>query len=201
MKKNGYSFPTEKRFKWQNLECCSYPAGINTFPRQKKMVKCKNEPQKETRKRKKKIEPTAFKNKSLERTKRVINSEINEKDEDYINKRHKKYPNLNKFINVGKVGMKSFIKKTPLTFNYRGIKIVKRSHSFDLNLFMNNYALFQMPKNRKHYVGKDSIRELFPINRCNSLDSYKKDKESNNLYINPVNWHVNIYNNFYGNKN
>lgn len=202
LKKNGYTFPTEKRFKWQNMEYCNYPSGINTFPRQKKAVKNKNEPQKETKKRKKKCEPTAFINKSYDRTKRVINSEINEKDEDYINKRHKKYPNLNKFVNVSKDGMKSLIKKTPLIFNFRGIKMVRRSHSYDLNLFMKNYGLFQIPKNRKHYVGKDSVKDLFSINRCRSWDSYKEDKAcrkfQHNLYINPINWHVNIYNNFYG---
>ena len=202
LKKNGYGFPFENRFKWQNLANGSYPTGTNTFPRHTKLVRYKNKFHEIERK--KKCEPTAYSNKSLERTKRVINSEMNEKDEDYINKKHKKYPNLNKFVNVGKCGMKSFIKKTPLDYNYKGIRIVKRSHSFDLNLFMKNYALFQLPKNRKHYPGKDSVKEIFGFNRCNSWDSFKlKEKKAcrkfqKKMHINPINWHVNIYNNFYG---
>jgi hypothetical protein len=200
LKKNGYSFPNEKRFKWQDLDHRCYPTGINTFGKQKRTVKCKSKEEYETKKRKKKCESNASKNNLYERTKRVILSEVNEKDEDYINKRHKKYHNLNQFINVGKGGMKSLIEKTPLKFNYRGKKIIKKSHSFDLNLFMNNYALIHLPKNRKHYVGKDNVKELFSRNRNNSLDSYKEDKSyrkfQNNSYINPKNLHVNIYKNF-----
>lgn len=210
LKKNGYTFNNEKRFQWQNLKENSYPVGINSLPRHKKLVKLnkKYNSQKEFEiKRHKKCEPTAYNNNSFNRTKRVIITEFNDKEEDYLARRHKKYPQTNNMFNSSDGGIRYLIKKAPLDFNYRGIKMVKKCKSSDLNLFMNNYAKLQIRRSRKFFMEKDHIRGIVDRTKEHSMDSISKiesklcSKFRDKLYVNPINWSINNYNSFFYGKN
>ena len=205
LKKNGFSFTNEKRFKWQNLRETSYPTGINYFPRHTKIKREKSVDycQKESEiKRHKKLEPNAGKNIDFNQTKRVILSEYTGKEADYLSTRHKKYPQLNKFLNLGEGGISYLLKKAPLKYNYKGIKIVKRCQSYDLNLFTKHYAKIQIPKHKKVFVVKDHIKEFLKKELSKEkkrIQSKSCIKFKNRLYINPINWSINKYNNlFYG---
>lgn len=211
LKAKGYPFfYNEKRFQWQNHEGNNYPGAINTLPNHIKKIKLKNCSQKELKiKRPKKCVPSALNNMSFNRTRRVISSEANDEDGDYLAKRHKKYPNLEKsqkFLNAGEGGMANLINKTPLNYNYRGIKIVRRCNSYDLNLFMKNYAKSQLPRVRKHFVQKDDVGTILNFNKSKSMDYFKSRENKicrrfrNKIYINPINWTINNYCNFYGKK-
>ena len=211
LKTKGFPFfYKEKRFQWQNLEGNNYPGAINTLPNHRKKFKLKNASQKEFKiKRPKKCVPSALNDMSFKRTKRVIITEANDQDGDYFAKRHKINPNLKKyqkFLNAGEGGMANLINKTPLKFNYKGIRIVKRCNSCDLNLFMKNYAKYQLPRIRKHFVVKDDVYEILNFSKSNSSDyltcrENKICKFKNKLYINPINWRINHYCDFYGKKN
>ena len=211
LKAKGYPFfYNEKRFQWQNLEGNNYPGAINTLPNPRKKIKLKNCSQKEFKvKRAKKCVPSALNDMCFNRTRRVISAEANDQDGDYFSKRHKKNPNLKKyqkFLNAGEGGMANLINKTPLKYNYRGIKIVKRCNSYDLNLFVKNYAKNQLPRVRKHFVQKDDVREILNFNKSKSMDYFttRENKScrrfKNKIYINPINWRINNYCNFYGKK-
>ena len=211
LKAKGFPFfYNEKRFQWQNLQANNFPGAINTFAKHKDKFKFNDCSQKEIiLKRSKKSVPSALNEMSFNRTKRVINSEVNEKDGDYFSKRHKKNPNLKKlqqFLNVGEGSMEAFLNKTPLKFNYRGIRMVKRSNSYDLNLFTENYAKSQLPR-RRHYKQKDDIKEILNFRKSNSFDylTHKQNRICGNfkykLYLNPINWSFNKHCYFCGKKN
>ena len=210
LKTKGYPFfYKEKRFQWQNSEGNNYPGAINTLPNHRKKFKLKNASQKEFKiKRLKKCVPSALNDMSFNKTKRVIITEANDQDGDYFTKRHKKNPNLNiyqKFLNAGEGGMANLINKTPLKYNYKGIRIVKRCNSCDLNLFMENYAKYQFPRIRKHIEVKDNVKEILNFSKSNLSDyltcrENKNCKFKNKLNISPINWQINHYYNFYGKK-
>ena len=120
---------------------------------------------------------------------------------EIILQKHKKNPNLKKlqkFFNVGGGSMAAFLNKTPLKYNNRGIRIVKRSISYDLNLFTENDARSQLPRKR-YYKQKDDVNEILNFRKSNSFDYLTHKQNSicgnfkNKLYINPINWSFNKY--------
>ena len=194
LKSRGIPFGTvEKRFKWQNLQNTNYPTGMNTFKNVSKHFKNKyNIPQVELKfKSSKKNNPLPWNDISLNKTKRVLLTNIgNDNDfNDYILKTHKKYfknENYKIFNNV--INLKNMFLKSPLKYNYRGIKIVKRNNSSDLNLFRKDYARNELPRVRKHFAHIDHINDIMHFKNNKSMDdiNYIKEKkeENNKGYVN-----------------
>lgn len=131
---------------------------------------------------------------SFNKTKRVINSDNDMDNMDSNASNHKK--RIIKFETLG--GLKNLFNKTPKSEKYRGIRIVKRCHSNDLNLFNKNYSKFELPKVRKHFVQKDNINDIY-FNKNKSKDYLKMNKgKVCNKYkkfinVNPLNWRINVY--------
>lgn len=212
IKTKGFPFNREKRFKWQNPNENNYPTGVNIFPKVSRHIivknyfqngingfyNLKNEKFDLERKCRKKHIYLPSNDISFNRTRRVLNTEIESESTDYFERKHKKPSSLdkyNKFVNVG--GIAELLKKTPIDFKYRGIKIVKRSNSCDLNLFRNDYGRFEKPKVRKHFIQKDNI--VLGLKRNKSMDYYKNNIYliKNNEYIKPS---IKRNNNFYGKR-
>lgn len=202
LKTKGYTFNKEKRFIWQNLEEKSYPTGMNTFPKTSKFIKINNYFENgfegfynkkfdivEKRRRKKHIFLSSN-DISFNRTKRVLFTEIDDKSTSYIERRHKKSSTIDKFYNNIKGGMASLINKTPLNINNRGIKIVKRNNSSELNLFRNDYGQFELKKVRKHFPPR--LNDIFGLRKNHSIDNLRRKRGDYRKAINPINWRINI---------
>lgn len=212
LESKGFSFHSnESRFKWQNTDNYNYPTGINTFQRTKKHVKINCDSNMEYKyKRQKKFIFSISNDNSFEHTQRVLNTytnNINDRiDGDISLNKSKKKINFQKFVNVG--GVAELLKKTPLKENIKGVKRIKRTKSYELNLFGNNYAKFEMPRKvKKHFIDKNIDNDIFGRKKHNSMDKTKSKgrklfkKFKNYIDINPINWHLINYNNFYGKKN
>ena len=168
LKTKGFSFNKEKRFIWQNLDEKSFPTGINTFPKTSKHIKIKNyfengfegfyknKFENIEKKRKKRHIFLRSNDISFNRTKRVLFTEIDDKSIDYFERKHKKSSTIDKFYNKTFGGIATLIKKTPLTIKNRGIKIVKKSNSCELNLFRSDYGKFELAKVRKHFPSRSN---------------------------------------------
>ena len=212
LESKGFAFHSnEQRFKWQNTDNYNYPTGINTFQKTKKHVKINIDTNMEYKyKRQKKFIFSTSNDNSFEHTQRVLNTDRNNKkdrfDGDIFYKKSKKKINFQKFVNVG--GVAEFLKKTPLKENIKGVKRIKRRKSYDLNLFGNDYAKFEIPtKVKKHFKDKNIDNDIFGRKKYKSIDDNRIKgrkifkKFNNYIDINPINWHIINYNNFYGKKN
>jgi hypothetical protein len=166
-------FSNEQRFKWQNTENYNYPTGINTFQRTKKHIYISYDSKKEYQfKRQKKYIISSSNDNSFEQTQRVLNTNRNNKkdkkevNEDFLCGGSKKRINLQKFVNVG--GIAELLKKTPLKEKIKGVKRIKKNNSYELNLFRNDYAKFEMPTNvKKHYIEKNIDNDIFGLKKLN----------------------------------
>ena len=196
LKSKGYPVITnEKRFKWQNLEHNDYPTGTTVFHKIKRNYKNNNCKEEYKFKKAKKCVPYEWSDMSLNKTKRVFNTDINDKNNDDIfNKSQKSL----KFEKID--GLRSLIKKTPLKYDYKGIRILKKSNSLDLNLFIKDYAINDIPKVRKHFAQKDKVKDIC-FNSNKSMDSIKIGKCCKQfkkyIGVNPLNWRIFNYKNFY----
>ena len=211
LESKGFAFVSnEPRFKWQNTYNYNYPTGINTFQRTKKHFKINFDDYSKMEyeyKRQKKYIYSPSNDSSLNLTKRVLNTDENHNnnDEELIIKKNKKRKNVKKFLNVG--GIMSLLKKTPLKQEFKGVKRIKRKNSYDLNLFGKDYAKFELPKTvKRHFKDKNVDNDIFGLHKFKSFDNIKpKENKSCSKYkkyieINPVNWNIINYKNFYGKK-
>ena len=210
LESKGFAFVSnEPRFKWQNTNNYNYPTGINTFQRTKKHFKMNYDDYSKMEyeyKRQKKYVHSPSNDYSLNLTKRVLNTDENNKnDEELFVKKIKKKKNVKKFLNVG--GIMSLLKKTPLKQEFKGVKRIKRNNSYDLNLFGKDYAKYELPKtNKKHFKDKNVDNDIFGLHKFKSFDNIKyKESKSFKKYkkyieINPINWNIINYKNFYGKK-
>jgi len=99
------------------------------------------------------------------------------------------------------------LNKTPLNQEFKGIKKIKRNNSYELNLFGKDYSKFELPKtDRKHFNDKKVDNIIFDLKKFKSLDNvkYKENKRYKKykkyVEINPINWNIIKYKNFYGKK-
>ena len=192
LKSKGNVFTREKRFKWQNLECKDYPTGMNTIPAVRKHVLQKNNDKKEYQfKRQKKYVHTDLNDAYFNKTKRVINPNNNGTDKEEFNWQHKK---VLKCETVG--GIRNLIKKTPLKYFKNGIKIVKRNNSCELNIFSEDYAKCELPKEGKHFAQKSNNDNSFKRNKSmefNEGKNHMKLKKKSN----DINWLFLDYEHYY----
>ena len=197
LKSKGIPFGTmEKRFRWQDLGHTNYPTGMNTFKTTSKHYKNYSNISKDEIKFKRQKKNTLFpwSDISLNTTKRVLLTNMGkDKDfNDYILKRHKKYYKNETDRIFGKaMNLRVMFLKTPLNYNYRGIKIVKKNKSCDLNLFREDYAKFELPKVRKHFAHLDDhVKDIIYFKNNKSMDDInynrgnKGKKYNNNVNIN-----------------
>ena len=110
IKQKGLPFAQEKRFKWQNLNEHNYPSSMVTFPNISRHYKIKSYFQKgfkgfydeknkdiiEKRSHKKHIQLPSN-DISFNRTRRVLDTSIDDKSTDYFERRHKKYSSIDKY--------------------------------------------------------------------------------------------------------
>ena len=223
IKQKGFPFAQEKRFKWQNLNEHNYPSAMITFPNISRHYKIKSYFQKGFKgfydmKNKDIVEKKSHKKHiqlpsndiSFNRTRRVLDTSIDDKSTDYFERRHKKCSSIDKysrFVNCGG-GVAAIIRKTPWKINNRGIKIVRRNRSSDLNLFRDDYSQsldrIELSKVRKHFIPKDN--DIFGLKKNKSMDyintNFNGDtnKKQNNVEINYWNLKNNNYNNLNGKK-
>jgi hypothetical protein len=145
---------------------------------------------------------------SFNRTRRVLDTSIDDKSTDYFERRHKKYSSIdkyNRYVNCGR-GVAAIIRKTPWKIFNKGIKIVKRNRSTDLNLFRDDYSQsldkLEFSKVKKHYAQKD--HDIFGLKKNKSMDYINLNddinKQKNNADINYINWKINNYNDLNGKK-
>ena len=221
IKQKGLPFAQEKRFKWQNLNEHNYPSSMVTFPNISRHYKIKSYFQKgfkgfydeknkdivEKRSHKKHIQLPSN-DISFNRTRRVLDTSIDDKSTDYFERRHKKYSSIdkyNRYVNCGR-GVAAIIRKTPWKIFNKGIKIVKRNRSTDLNLFRDDYSQsldkLEFSKVKKHYAQKD--HDIFGLKKNKSMDYINLNddinKQKNNADINYINWKINNYNDLNGKK-
>jgi hypothetical protein len=221
IKQKGLPFAQEKRFKWQNLNEHNYPSSMVTFPNISRHYKIKSYFQKgfkgfydeknkdivEKRSHKKHIQLPSN-DISFNRTRRVLDTSIDDKSTDYFERRHKKYSSIdkyNRYVNCGR-GVAAIIRKTPWKIFNKGIKIVKRNRSTDLNLFRDDYSQsldrLEFSKVKKHYAQKD--HDIFGLKKNKSMDYINlnddNNKQKNNADINYINWKINNYNDLNGKK-
>ena len=221
IKQKGLPFAQEKRFKWQNLNEHNYPSSMVTFPNISRHYKIKSYFQKgfkgfydeknkdivEKRSHKKHIQLPSN-DISFNRTRRVLDTSIDDKSTDYFERRHKKYSSIdkyNRYVNCGR-GVAAIIRKTPWKIFNKGIKIVKRNRSTDLNLFRDDYSQsldrLEFSKVQKHYAQKD--HDIFGLKKNKSMDYINlnddNNKQKNNADINYINWKINNYNDLNGKK-
>ena len=195
LKSNGNAFPHEQRFKWQNLDSDEkyYPTGMTMIPKRKHVKKKNNDNKEYQYKRVRKYVPVKFNDNSYNKTKRVIYPDNNVKDKEIFDWQFKK-PLKSETIG----GIPNLINKTPWKYLKNVIKIVKRSNSCQLNIFSKDYAKFELPKVRKHFVQK-SIDHIFH-NRNKSMD-FREEKngekyQKKNIDINRVNLIFSDYENY-----
>lgn len=221
IKQKGLPFAQEKRFKWQNLNEHNYPSSMVTFPNISRHYKIKSYFQKgfkgfydeknkdivEKRSHKKHIQLPSN-DISFNRTRRVLDTSIDDKSTDYFERRHKKYSSIdkyNRYVNCGR-GVAAIIRKTPWKIFNKGIKIVKRNRSTDLNLFRDDYSQsldrLEFSKVKKHYAQKD--HDIFGLKKNKSMDYINlnddNNKQKNNADINYINWKINNYKDLNGKK-
>ena len=221
IKQKGLPFAQEKRFKWQNLNEHNYPSSMVTFPNISRHYKIKSYFQKgfkgfydeknkdivEKRSHKKHIQLPSN-DISFNRTRRVLDTSIDEKSTDYFERRHKKYSSIdkyNRYVNCGR-GVAAIIRKTPWKIFNKGIKIVKRNRSTDLNLFRDDYSQsldrLEFSKVKKHHAQKD--HDIFGLKKNKSMDYINLNddinKQKNNADINYINWKINNYKDLNGKK-
>ena len=221
IKQKGLPFAQEKRFKWQNLNEHNYPSSMVTFPNISRHYKIKSYFQKgfkgfydeknkdivEKRSHKKHIQLPSN-DISFNRTRRVLDTSIDDKSTDYFERRHKKYSSIdkyNRYVNCGR-GVAAIIRKTPWKIFNKGIKIVKRNRSTDLNLFRDDYSQsldrLEFSNFKKHYAQKD--HDIFGLKKNKSMDYINlnddNNKQKNNADINYINWKINNYNDLNGKK-
>jgi len=223
IKQKGMPFPQEKRFKWQNLNNHNYPSSMVTFPNTSRHYKIKSYFQKGFKgfydeKNKDIVEKKSHKKHiqlpsndiSFNRTRRVLDTSIDDKSTDYFERRHKKCSSLekyNRYVNCGP-GVAGIIRKTPWKIFNKGIRVVKRNRSSDLNLFRDDYSQsldrIELSKVRKHFAQKD--HDIFGLKRNKSMDYINNNcngyfkKQQNNEDINYKNWKINNYKNIDGKK-
>jgi hypothetical protein len=221
IKQKGLPFAQEKRFKWQNLNEHNYPSSMVTFPNISRHYKIKSYFQKgfkgfydeknkdivEKRSHKKHIQLPSN-DISFNRTRRVLDTSIDDKSTDYFERRHKKYSSIdkyNRYVNCGR-GVAAIIRKTPWKIFHKGIKIVKRNRSTDLNLFRDDYSQsldrLEFSKVKKHHAQKD--HDIFGLKKNKSMDYINlnddNNKQKNNADINYINWKINNYKDLNGKK-
>lgn len=174
----------EPRFKWQDLTKNNYPKCINNLNKIAKdyyHAKCfyfqngfkgfysstSKAFDLPIQKRQKKSVLSPLNNNTYDKTKRVIFPSSNNENNDYLNKRHKKPSSLkryNSYDNLG--GLRNLYNKTPINKNKKeGIKIVKRDHSYDLNLFREDYGQIEYYRKKRYFEIKDSIVFGYNINK------------------------------------
>jgi hypothetical protein len=221
IKQKGLPFAQEKRFKWQNLNEHNYPSSMVIFPNISRHYKIKSYFQKgfkgfydeknkdivEKRSHKKHIQLPSN-DISFNRTRRVLDTSIDDKSTDYFERRHKKYSSIdkyNRYVNCGR-GVAAIIRKTPWKIFNKGIKIVKRNRSTDLNLFRDDYSQsldrLEFSKVKKHHAQKD--HDIFGLKKNKSMDYINlnddNNKQKNNADINYINWKINNYKDLNGKK-
>ena len=181
LESKGFTFfSNEQRFKWQNAYNFNYPTGINTFPKTKKHINAIYDSKLEFKyKRQKKYILSASKYNSFEYTQRVLNTDRNSLKEKMEGNGYKKSKKINfqKFVNIG--GIAELLKKTPIKEKMKGVKRIKKNNSYELNLFGNDYAKFEMPsKVKKHFTDKNIDGDIFGIKKYKSIDvrDYKERK-------------------------
>lgn len=187
IKQKGFPFAQEKRFKWQNLNEHNYPSSMVTFPNISRHYKIKSYFQKGFKgfydeKNKDIVEKKSHKKHiqlpsndiTFNRTRRVLDTSIDDKSSDYFERRHKKCSSIekyNRYLNSDG-GVSAIIRKTPWKIFNKGIKIVKRNRSIDLNLFRDDYSQsldrIELSKVRKHFAQKD--HDIFGLKKNKSLD-------------------------------
>ena len=60
------------------------------------------------------------------------------------------------------------MKKTPLKEKIKGVKRIKKNNSYELNMFRNDYAKFEMPTNvKKHFIEKNIDNDIFGLKKLN----------------------------------
>lgn len=223
IKQKGFPFAQEKRFKWQNLDEHQYPSTMITFPNISRHYKIKSYFQKGFKgfydeKNKDIVEKKSHKKHiqlpsndiSFNKTRRVLDTSIDDKSTDYFERRHKKCSSIekyNRFVNCDG-GVAAIIRKTPWKIFNKGIRIVKRNRSSDLNLFRDDYAQnldrIELSKVRKHFAQKD--HDIFGLKRNKSMDYINTNlndhanKHQNNADLDCKNWKINNYKNLNGKK-
>lgn len=192
-------FSNEQRFKWQNTENYNYPTGINTFQKTKKHINISYDSKKEYQfKRQKKYIISSSNDNSFEQTQRVLNTNRNNKKdkkevkEDFLNKNSKKRLNLQKFVNVG--GIAELLKKTPIKEKIKGVKRIKKNNSYELNLFRNDYAKFELPtKVKKHFIEKNIDNDIFGLKKFKSMNNKDfKERKMCKIFNNYVEKHYKL---------
>lgn len=179
LESKGFPFTSnEQRFKWQNNENHRFPTGINTFQKTKKHIHINYDNEKVfDYKRGKKYIYSELNDNSFNKTQRVINPDIKDKifDKDLLKIKRKKI-NLKKFVNSG--GINTLLKTTPLKIPFKGVKRFKRNFSYELNLFGNDYPIFELPKTtKKHFLDKNKDNDIFNYKINNSMDNIKREKK------------------------
>lgn len=214
IKQKGYPFAQEKRFKWQNLNEHNYPSSMVTFSNISRHYKIKSYFQKGFKgfydeKNKDIVEKKSHKKHiqlpsndiTFNRTRRVLDTSIDDKSSDYFERRHKKCSSIekyNRYLNSDG-GVAAIIRKTPWKIFNKGIKIVKRNRSNDLNLFRDDYSQsldrIELSKVRKHFAQKD--HDIFGLKKNKSMDLINTNlngdinKQKNNGEVNYYNFKIN----------
>jgi hypothetical protein len=216
IKQKGLPFAHEKRFKWQNLNEHNYPSAMINFPNISRHYKIKSYFQKGFKgfydmKNKDIVERNSHRKHiqlpsndiSFNRTRRVLDTSIDDKSTDYFERRHKKCSSIdkyNKYVNCGR-GVAGIIRKTPWKINNRGIRIVKRNRSSDLNLFRDDYSQSfdrtRLLTVRNRFTPKD--HDIFGVKKNKSMDyinfNDNTNRQQKNVDFNYNNWKINNSNN------